>query len=184
MKCRPPLVGGRATVHPSRRAVTAVRRLRSPVGARWVRGRRSSAVRTLPGRCPGSGCLPGAWAPPARRPSAVAAAAKRDGHVFRGPRSRSSCFLGRRRRLLLRRLEAGRVEDVPVALAVGWVSPLSAPPHRSSRPPGTSSCRFTGAVVAFLCTGEWVIHGSTAGFISHLISTTPIWLTAENSELE
>jgi len=95
-------------------------------GGQWSRRRQRSTVgpRTpILSREDASGEMPRERLPAGRlgaaRASALGTAAKRDGHALRGPRSRSICFLGCRRRLLLRRLEAGRMEDVPVALLGG-----------------------------------------------------------------
>ncbi|KAG2630253.1 hypothetical protein PVAP13_3KG480001 [Panicum virgatum] len=85
-----------------------------------VRGRGSSAARPVPGGdASGAAACRAPGRCPARRLSALATAATRDGRALRGPRSGSICFLRRRRRLLLWRLEAGRVEDVPYVKGSG-----------------------------------------------------------------
>ena len=114
-----PSTPGRGTSHRPPLSPRGHRRSPPPVACRSTVGPRTPIL----SREDASGEMPRERLPAGRlgaaRASALGTAAKRDGHALRGPRSRSICFLGCRRRLLLRRLEAGRMEDVPVALLGG-----------------------------------------------------------------
>ena len=105
-----PSTPGRGTSHRPPLSPRGHRRSPPPVACRSTVGLRTPIL----SHEDASGEMPRERLPAGRlgaaRASALGTAAKRDGHALRGPRSRSICFLGRRRRLLLRwrRIEAGR----------------------------------------------------------------------------